>query len=160
VARVDRIVSGGQTGADQGALEAARRLGIPTGGWMPKGFMTEAGRRPEFAARYGMREHPRPDYTSRTEANVTDSDGTLIFGDVLSPGSRDTRAFCAEHDKPCLVVPWRPGRKPPPRAVADVRRWLERHAIRVLNVAGNRESVQPGIEEAARDFLASALASA
>ena len=53
---LDRIISGGQTGADQAGWRAARACGIPTGGAMPKGFLTEDGPRPEFAGLYGARE--------------------------------------------------------------------------------------------------------
>jgi len=158
VAALTRIISGGQTGADQGGLEAAERLGIPTGGWMPRGFLTESGLRPEFAARYGMREHAAAEYAARTEANVCDADATLIVGDVVSIGSRNTKEFCATHGKPCYVLPWRSGEPVPLEAVADFRRWLADNGIGILNVAGNRESGQPGIHAATREFLLAALA--
>lgn len=139
VIQVTRIISGGQTGADQGALAAAKRLGLPTGGWMPRGFLTESGPRPDFAMLYGMREHPEADYTPRTEANVRDADGTLIIGDASSGGSRDTKEFCGKHHKPCYVLPWRSGQPVPLDSVSEFRRWLAEHHIRVLNVAGNRD---------------------
>jgi Circularly permutated YpsA SLOG family len=154
MARVVRVVSGGQAGADQGGLEAARRLGIATGGWMPRGFMTETGPRPDLASLYGLKAHEAADYAARTEANVRESDGTLVFGDA-SPGSRATIAFCAAHGKPCLVLPWRAGAPLP--SAADFRAWLAGHAINVLNVAGDRESDRSGIGEAARAFLLAAL---
>ncbi|MDE2229446.1 MAG: putative molybdenum carrier protein [Alphaproteobacteria bacterium] len=153
-----RIVSGGQTGADQGALAAAKQLGVPTGGWMPRGFLTEAGPRPDFAGLYGMREHPEADYASRTEANVLDADGTLIFGDLVSVGSRQTKAFCAQHRKPCYVLPWHAGQPVPVKSIVDFRRWLTENNVGVLNVAGNRESGQAGIYDAVRAFLMAALA--
>ncbi len=139
MSRVARIISGGQTGADQGALAAAKRLGMPTGGWMPQSFITESGPRADFAALYGMREHPQPGSPPRTEANVRDADGTLIFGDAGLGGSRDTKEFCAKHAKPCFVLPWCSGEPEPVGALSNFRRWLEDHDIRVLNVAGNRE---------------------
>ena len=153
-----RIISGGQTGADQGALAAAKRLGIATGGWMPRGFLTETGQRPDFATLYGMREHPEPEYAPRTEANVYDADGTLIFGDVTSGGSRNTKEFCAKHRKPCYVLSWRSGQAVPVEFISDFHHWLSEHRIRVFNVAGNRESGQPGIHKAVLEFLAAALA--
>lgn len=153
-----RIISGGQTGADQGGLEAAKILGIPTGGWMPRGFLTETGLRPEFATLYEMREHPQAEYTLRTEANVLYADGgTLIFGDVTSVGSRNTHDFCTEHHKPCYVLPWRSGQPVPIDCIGDFHHWLADNKIAVLNVAGNRESGQPGIQEAVRGFLIAAL---
>jgi hypothetical protein len=153
LSQILRIISGGQTGADQGGLEAAKILGIPTGGWMPRGFLTEAGPRPEFAKLYEMREHPQAEYTPRTEANVLYADGTLIVGDVTSGGSRDTHDFCTKHQKPCYVLPWRSGQPMPVEAIVDFLRWLSGTKIAVLNVAGNRESAQPGIQKTTRDFL-------
>jgi len=46
---LERVISGGQTGADQAGWRAARASGIPTGGAMPGGFLTEDGARPDFA---------------------------------------------------------------------------------------------------------------
>jgi hypothetical protein len=91
---LDRVVSGGQTGADQAGWRAARAAGIPTGAWMTWGFLTEApdGRgdepHPEFADLYGARELPTANYADRTRANVRDSEATIWFGstDSLGPG--------------------------------------------------------------------------
>ena len=154
---IDRIISGGQTGADQGALAAAYRLGIPTGGWMPRGFLTEAGPRPDFARLYDMREHQEADYVARTEANVRESDATLIIGDASSGGTRATKGFCGKHRKPCLVVPWRSGDPVPLGKIREFLDWLGARDVRILNVAGNRESLQPGLHEAVLNFLLAAL---
>ena len=62
-----KIISGGQTGADQAALDAAIALGIPHGGWIPKGRLTEAGPLPE---KYNLAEMPTKDYLKRTKHNV------------------------------------------------------------------------------------------
>ncbi|MEW6436951.1 MAG: putative molybdenum carrier protein [Pseudomonadota bacterium] len=152
-----RIISGGQTGADQGALAAARELGLPTGGAMPLGFMTEAGPRPEFASLYGMRELIEPDPLARTEINVRESDGTLILGDAGLGGSRATKEFCDALGKPAYPLPWHPGELAPLSALPDIRRWLADTAIRTLNVAGNRESEAPGIFAVTREVLLAAL---
>ncbi|MDE2166759.1 MAG: hypothetical protein KGJ66_10550 [Alphaproteobacteria bacterium] len=152
-----RIISGGQTGADQGGLEAATKLRVSTGGWMPHGFLTETGLRSEFARLYDMRERPESEYAPRTEANVRESDGTVIFGDVGSIGSRNTKEFCAKHGKPRYLIPWRSGGSIPAATGVEFLRWLEDHNIRILNVAGNREGVQPGIQRAVREFLIAAL---
>lgn len=154
---VIKIVSGGQTGADQGGLEAGKQLGIPTGGWMPRGFLTELGFRPEFADLYAMKARPEPEYAPRTEANVIDSDGTFIFGDVASIGSLNTKNFCERHRKPYHVVPWHSDQPAPLDGVAAFQRWLVAHNVRILNVAGNRESVQPGIQVTVKRFLLAAL---
>ena len=79
---LNRIVTGGQTGADQAGWRVARAFGIATGGWMPLGFLTEDGPRPEFAELYGAMEMPTASYRARTERNVRDSDATLWFGTV------------------------------------------------------------------------------
>ena len=155
--KISRIISGGQTGADQGGLAAAKKLGLPTGGWMPRGFITESGPRPDFAKSYGMREHSEAGYAARTEANVIDADGTLIVGDISSAGSYDTRDFCVKHKKPYYVLRWHSGEPAPLASVSDFRHWLAAHHIRVLNVAGNRESGQGGIYETVREFLLKAL---
>lgn len=152
-----RIISGGQSGADQGGLEAAKQLGIPTGGWMPRGFLTESGLRPEFADLYGMLECPEVEYSPRTETNVVDGDGTVIFGDVILIASRTTQGFCVKHRKPCHVVSWRSGQPVPLDAAAGFRRWISENNVRILNVAGNYESRQPGIREATKNFLVAAL---
>src|SRR4051812_43140136 len=101
---LERVISGGQTGADQAGWRAARAFGIPTGGAMPKGFLTEDGPRPEFATLYGPVELPTEDYKSRTVQNVRDSDGTLWFGDYHSPGGRATLDACRDQGRPFLII--------------------------------------------------------
>jgi hypothetical protein len=73
---IKKIISGGQTGADQAALDAAIKWDIPHGGWVPKGRRTESG---PLSNRYQLKEMPTDSYPSRTEQNVIDSDGTLII---------------------------------------------------------------------------------
>jgi hypothetical protein len=155
--KVQRIISGGQTGADQGALAAAQELGLATGGAMPRGFMTETGPRPAFAARYGMRELAEPDPLARTQINVRESDGTLIVGDAGRGGSRATKEFCEALGKPLYLLSWRPGAPAPLSALPDIRGWLAEAAIGTLNVAGNRESEAPGIFAVTREVLLAAL---
>ena len=138
---VERVISGGQTGADQG-LAAAKRLGVATGGCMPKGWLTEDGPRPDLAAAYGLEEADTAAYLERTERNVLASDGTVVFGDARSRGSMVTASLCQRHGKPCCVVPL-DGK--PTSAAASLRAWLNEHWIRTLNVAGNRASQAPGI---------------
>jgi hypothetical protein len=140
------VVSGGQTGVDRAALDAAIAAGVPHGGWCPRGRRAEDG---PIVARYALREHASSDYAARTEANVIDSDGTLILADdALSGGTALTREYAARHAKPLLVVDLAT-----PPDVAAVRAWIEAHDLRVLNVAGPRESQRPGIGARARAFL-------
>ena len=102
---IERIISGGQTGADQAGLAVAKRLGVATGGCMPKGWLTEAGPRPDLGATYGLEEAETAAYPERTERNVLAADGTVVFGDARSRGSMLTARLCRRHGKPCLMVP-------------------------------------------------------
>jgi len=141
-----QIVSGGQTGVDRAALDAAMEAGVPHGGWCPAGRLAEDGC---IAARYLLRETTGADYVERTERNVIDSDATLILHrGELEGGTAMTRDFAARHGRPCLTVdldrPGEPGTLPA---------WLSRHHVEVLNVAGPRESKQPGIYRRALDYL-------
>ena len=99
---ITKIVSGGQTGVDRAALDVALELGIPCGGWCPRGRRAENERIPD---RYPLQETPWDGYPQRTEWNVRDSDGTL----VLTHGEPDrgtalTIRLAQQKKKPCLVV--------------------------------------------------------
>ena len=147
--KLERVISGGQTGADRGALVAARAAGIPTGGRMPAGFLAQDRRHPEFAELYGMRETTSDRYQVRTALNAKEADATLRFAtDWDSPGEVLTLALCREHGKPYLDVT--PGEGPTP---AEVAAWIEETGVRVLNVAGNSERTSPGMEEFVAGFL-------
>ena len=137
---LERIVSGGQTGADRAALDWAIAHGIEHGGWCPRGRRAEDGR---IARQYRLRETPSHAYAQRTRWNVRDSDGTLIISrsPELSGGSGYT-ARCAER----LGRPWQhvhPGAD----SITLVVAFLEQRRIRTLNVAGPRVSTDPGIYE-------------
>lgn len=146
---LQKIVSGGQTGADRAALDWAIEHGIAHGGWCPRGRKAEDGRIP---ARYGLEETPGRDYAVRTRWNVRDSDGTLIVcrGELLAGGSLYTARCAAQIGKPCLHV--RPGNE------AALARWLECYRIQVLNVAGPRASSDPHIYSYTRQVLEGAFA--
>ncbi|MBA4065953.1 MAG: hypothetical protein C0501_19990 [Isosphaera sp.] len=147
---LERVISGGQTGADRAALAAARAAGLPTGGWMPLGFLAHDGPHPEFAHRYGMRETASARYPPRTRRNVRGSDATLRIATVWdSPGEVLTLDLCRRYGKPCRDVT--PGDGPTPEEVAA---WVTAAGVRVLNVAGNSEQTSPGIEATATEFLA------
>ena len=151
-----KIISGGQTGADQGGLEAGAALGLETGGWVPKGWRTEHGSDPSLA-RFGLREHSARGYPPRTRLNATQSDGTFWFGNPHSPGGKLTLRTARGAGKPVFLVDWRSGWSFPREDIADFLAWLRKNHISVLNVAGNRESSQPGIQETTRTFLVQAL---
>src|ERR687890_540593 len=133
----------GQTGVDRAALDTALQSGIPCRGWCPKGRAAEDGAIPPH---YPLLEAPSADYPQRTEWNVRDSDGTLVltWGTPMG-GTALTIAVARRLNKPVvtcdLAEPW---------DVGIINQWIAAHGIRVLNVAGPRESSHPGIYNAAR----------
>ena len=142
----EKMISGGQTGVDRAALDVALELGVPAGGWCPKGRKAEDG---SLAPRYPLTETPSEEYRQRTEWNVRDSDGTLVL----------TRGAPTEVTAYTIEVARKLGK---PRLVLDlseapsesaVQAWAEEHKVRVLNVAGPRESKCPGIYAQAVTFL-------
>ncbi|MBI9110903.1 putative molybdenum carrier protein [Maridesulfovibrio ferrireducens] len=145
-----RIISGGQTGVDRGALDAAIHLGIPHNGWCPKGRKAEDGIIPE---KYNLSEMDVSYYWKRTEQNVLDSDGTLVFpGKCKSKGTALTIKLARKHSRPIAVIPL-----DSPLAIETIRAWISSMQISVLNVAGPRESGCPGIYSTAKTFLIEAL---
>ena len=147
-----RIISGGQTGADQTAWRTAKAFGIATGGSMPRGFLTEEGPRHEFAQQFGAAEMTTESYPLRTERNVLDSDATVWFGETTTAGASATIGACQRHGKPCFAVYASASFEP-----SHVAAWLTERAVHILNVAGNRESDEPGIGERVERFLAEVL---
>ena len=145
-----RIVSGGQTGADQAGWRAARSLGLPTGGWMPRGFETEDGPRPEFAVEFGAVELDGG-YRERTHANAKDSNATIWFGDATSPGGKTTLQACHALSRPVFIV--RDGVTRP----SEVAGWIVAGYFEVVNITGNRESTAPGIGDWVERLLVAAL---
>ena len=146
---LEKIVSGGQTGADIAALMAAHDFGITTGGWMPKGFITQGGPRPEYKIKYNLVEHSSSKYAPRTYANVKDSDATLRFAyDFNSPGEICTMKAIHEYKKPFMDVDVKN-----PRRVEEVMEWLLRHQIKILNVAGNSERTYHGMTGEVYEYM-------
>jgi hypothetical protein len=151
--RLKKIMSGGQTGVDRAALDFAIRRGIPHGGYCPKGRRCESGR---IAAKYRLTECASPDYAMRTALNVAHSDGTLILTRGRPEGGTQRTVFlCREYGKPALVIDL-----DRPLKAADFADWLQAHGIETLNVAGPRESKQPGIGKQTRAALEELLAAA
>ncbi len=148
--RVKKIVSGGQSGVDRAALDIALSLGIPCGGWCPRGRSAEDGR---IEDRYPLTETPSGETAQRTEWNVRDSCGTLVLTrGVPSGGTALTIRYARGLGRPYLVVDLAEGGYP-----GRVRSWIRRNRIEVLNVAGPRESKSPGIYGEAMDFLRTVL---
>lgn len=151
---VKKIISGGQTGADQAGLDIARELGIPHGGFCPKGRLCESGRISDY---YALKETSTADYVARTKLNIAHSDGTVIFqlGPALGRGSRRTVKECLASDAPHFCVNLKSTNLATEKT--NFRAWIEDYAVEVLNVAGSRESKCPGIYEATCDFLREVL---
>jgi hypothetical protein len=135
---VSRIVSGGQTGADRAALDWAIAHGLQHGGWCPAGRRAEDG---VILDNYQLIETPSRAYEPRTKWNVRDSDATLIISQrsELTGGSKRTQEFAIALGKPCLHL--HAGLD----AAATLRGFFAENRVAVLNIAGPRESTEPGI---------------
>ena len=147
-----KMISGGQTGADQAGLDWAIHHGVAHGGWCPKGRRSEDG---PIGPTYELVETPKATYLQRTEWNVRDADATVIFtlDSTLDGGSRRTADFAEKLSKPWIHI----------RASVHPRylvSFLAKHAVTTLNVAGKRESVQPGIHEFVMKVFDEALCAA
>lgn len=141
-----KVISGGQTGVDRGALDAALDLGLEAGGWAPKGRRAEDGIIPD---RYPVKETPSRDYEQRTEWNVRDSDATLVLTTGKPEGGTHSTIETAHRlEKPVFVVDLLK-----PHNLASISFWLDYEQVKTLNVAGPRESKVPGIRAMAMAFL-------
>lgn len=139
---IDKIVSGGQTGADRAALDWALQRGVAHGGWCPKGRLAADGPLPEH---YLLRETDSTGYRQRTKLNVRDSEATLIFNTgVLDGGTLQTVRFAQTLGKPHLVAQL--DELTQDSVVRRIRVWLTEGQFGVLNVAGPREEKRPGVD--------------
>ena len=158
-----KVISGGQTGADRAALEAAKELGISTGGTAPKGWLTELG--PDESLKlFGLRECNRKGYPARTIQNINNSCGTLVFrfhtglGTDKTIGYAQTKRWCygkrgktdLEGYKPVLVIDSLSSEN-----INRVVLFIRSQNISVLNVAGHRESTSgvPSFQNTVKAFL-------
>ena len=140
---IKKIISGGQTGADRAGLDAALEARFPCGGWCPKGRKAEDGRIPD---KYPLTETGSADYIKRTEKNVVDSDGTVVFTyGRPTGGSKVTVKYAGKHKKPCLCIDLDVGSAE--QMVEKLNQWIKQNQIEALNVAGSRGSKSPGIYE-------------
>ena len=144
-----KVIAGGHTGVDRAGLDAAREAGIPTGGYCPHGVLPEDSILPES---YSMTELKSLLSAQGTQKNVVEADGTLILnkGEVTG-GTLLTQVFATEHGKPYLVVQLDAVKVIKQERVID---WLAEQEIKVLTIAGPRESKYPdGIYNEARHYL-------
>jgi hypothetical protein len=131
-----QIISGGQTGVDRSALDAAIARGMKTGGWCPADRSAEDGMIPP---QYPLQPAPKPGNRERTLRNVLDSDGTLIlYFATLVGGTQETLRFCIELQRPYLLVD--ASEVPPAQAAERTKAFVVQQQIEVLNVAGPRAS--------------------
>jgi len=148
---INKIVSGGQTGADRAALDCAMGLGFTVGGWCPKGRRAEDGR---IAGHYPLIETESRNYAVRTRWNARDSDGTLILSPMpLTGGTALTMSLAESQKKPVLCIDLNQAEN------AQIRfaEWIAEHRIRVLNVAGPRASSDPQLYDRCLKLLKNLL---
>jgi hypothetical protein len=150
--KILKIISGGQTGADQGGLKAAKELGIPTGGCAPKGYKTENGPDPNLMNDYMLYQSTSSSYNPRTEENVSKSDATIIFSAVNSPGSALTENICKSKGKPFISVdPYNTNPEEIGSFISGI--YEEKGGKIIVNIAGNRESKSPGIQDEVKNLM-------
>ncbi len=139
-------------GGPYGRLMRGRSDGFPHGGWCPKGRKSLEGPIP---ARYQLTETPSASYLQRTEWNVRDHDGTVVFtlAVEVTGGSLRTIGFARKHGKPCLHL----SRDGGCDQLAALKRFVAEHGIKTLNVAGSRESKEPGLHDWVMEVLEAAF---
>lgn len=143
---IKKIISGGQTGVDRAALDVAMDLGIACGGWCPEGRNADDGPIPD---RYPLQETEGMDHTVRTEHNVRDSDGTLMFyRGELQGGTAYAVLMAHQLKRPVMAV-----NVDTPPATKEILDWIDRHSLETVHVGGQREATSPGIYERARRLI-------
>ena len=149
---IKKIISGGQTGVDRAALDAAIKLTVPHGGWIPQGRLTENGPLPP---EYRLKETDNTSYADRTEKNVLAADGTLIISrGPLTGGSEYTREMAVRHNRLWLHIDLK--QIPAFRAAVAINDWISKRGIEILNVAGPRASKDPKIYKDTLNILETA----
>lgn len=143
------IISGGQTGADQGSLEGAKLAGFKTGGFIPRGYKTERGSMPELAEKFSLIATTSSDYIYRTHLNASSSSMTIWFGSSQSEGFIATTRACKSSNKMFFDVS--------DYSDDDIVKLLVKYKPAILNVAGNRESKSKGIQEKVKETIYNVL---
>jgi hypothetical protein len=146
---IKKIISGGQTGAEQAALDAAIQCHIPYDGWIQKGRLTEAGRLPN---KYKLTGMPTDSYAKKAEQNIIDSDGTLIISHGNLTGEpKHAQKKAEKHKKPFLHIDLE--RVNAFQAAHVVKKWASDNFIETLNVSGPSVSEDKYIYQSAMRLL-------
>lgn len=149
-----KIISGGQTGVDRGALSAALGYNFPCGGWCPEGRLAEDGTIPD---KYPVVELPSADYLQRTIQNIKDSDGTVIFYfDYLEGGTEQTLYYCIKEQKPYKLIDC--SQISEQQSAKLIVRFIDDYNLQVLNVAGPRLSKVPQCYEYSYQTISQVIA--
>ncbi len=147
---IEKIVSGGQTGVDRAALDVAIKLNISHGGWCPKGRLAELD--VTIPTHYQLKETDSDDYSERTKLNIRYSDGTLILIPATSvkiiDGTILTIQEVKDKKKPFLIIDLSENKN-----IELILNWIKEYNIKVLNIAGPRESHYSGIYQKSFDLL-------
>lgn len=148
-----KIITGGQTGVDRGAMDAALAAGFPCGGHCPEGRLAEDGVIPEH---YPVQELAGGGYAARSEANVSTADGVVVFAPgTPTGGTALTIEFARRHERPVRVID--ASVTEIDEAVERVLAFVEEQGVRTLDVAGPRASGWPGGEAYARSVIEQVL---
>ncbi|MBU0768695.1 MAG: putative molybdenum carrier protein [Proteobacteria bacterium] len=150
---IKKIISGGQVGADQGALDVAIKYGIPHGGWIQKGLKTQSGILP---SKYHLKEMSTASFKDRIEQNVIDSHGSVIITHgTLTGGADYCLKMAQKHGRPYLHVDLNTLSEF--TAVSWLNSWIKENNIEVLNVNGSRTSEDSNIYKDTMDIIEGAV---
>jgi len=150
---IKKIISGGQVGADQGALDVAIKYGIPHGGWIQKGLKTQSGILP---SKYHLKEMSTASFKDRIEQNVIDSHGSVIITHgTLAGGADYCLKMAQKHGRPCLHIDLNTLSEF--TAASRLNAWIKENDIEVLNVNGSRTSEDSSIYKDTMDIIESAV---
>ena len=140
---IKKVISGGQSGVEIAALDAAIRLDIPHEGWCYRDRKTDGG---TLSEHYKVKEIGSPSYFQRLEKNVKDSEGAVIlnYGQLVI-GSRAVKDIAERYHKPCLNVNL--SKHPMNHAIALIRKWMTRHDIATIYFTGTKTggSLSPNV---------------
>ena len=149
-----KIISGGQNGVDIAAVRTAKLFKFETGGWLPKGWKTLDGPRPEYSGMYNMQEHSSPLYPPRTEQNVLDADLTIrIAKDFNSAGEKCTLNAILKNKKDWFDININQSPRVISALLDGITTFVWAGLIETINIAGNSEKTASGIEKAASNIL-------